>query len=181
MGTIGRSHFPQLAAGAAHDVGHAERTADLDQFAARHDHLASCRQGGQRQQHRGGVVVDQGRGLRAGDPAQQLFDVAVAFATAAGRQVELQAGWLAHHGQHCLDRLRCRPGAPQVGVQHGTGQVQHRHQPGPVVPLEQPVAFVEEDDRVERGPRGAQAIDSGTYALERERAAMPFDQPLAFG
>jgi hypothetical protein len=43
---------------ARHDVGHAEGTADLDQLAARDDHLAPGRQRGQHQQDGGGVVVD---------------------------------------------------------------------------------------------------------------------------
>ena len=105
----------------------------------------------------------------------------IAIAASAGSEVIFQRTGIARGLNQRLDGFFRQAGTTEVGVQHGTGQVQHRHQPGPVVPLEQPVAFVEEDDRVERGPRGAQAIDSGTYALERERAAMPFDQPLAFG
>ena len=58
----------------AQDLGHAERAADLDQLAARDDHLAAARERREREQHRGGVVVDGERVLGAREQAQQLCD-----------------------------------------------------------------------------------------------------------
>ena len=74
MRPIGGAHLAQDGAGAGHDVGNAECAADLDQLAARDRYLPSQRQGIQDQQHRRGVVVDDGGGLGAGDLAQQAGD-----------------------------------------------------------------------------------------------------------
>ena len=80
-----------LAPGARHDVGHAERAADLDQLAARDDDLAAARQRVEHEQHRGGVVVDDGRVLGAGQLAQQAAQVVVALAAPAGRRGRTRA------------------------------------------------------------------------------------------
>ena len=69
-------------------VGNAEAAADLDQFAARDQHLAAAGQPRQRQQHGGGVVVDDDRRLGAGDRGEQALGVHRARAAAgqpAGR------------------------------------------------------------------------------------------------
>jgi hypothetical protein len=44
VGAVGGADLDQLGAGAAHDVGHAEGAADLDQFAARDDGLLALDQ-----------------------------------------------------------------------------------------------------------------------------------------
>ena len=69
---VGRAHFAQDRARLRHDVGNAEAAADLHQLTARDDHLASGRERGQRQQRRGGVVVDDERGFGAGEAGEQL-------------------------------------------------------------------------------------------------------------
>ena len=48
------------------------------------------------QHHGGGVVVDDRRGLGAGQVAQQRRDMIVALAPPPGRQVEFQRGRAAH-------------------------------------------------------------------------------------
>jgi len=66
VGTVGGADFDQFGAGAAHDFGHTEGAADLDQLAARDDHLAPLGQGVEDEQNRGGVVIDHGGVLGAG-------------------------------------------------------------------------------------------------------------------
>ena len=61
-------------------VGDAEAVADLDQLAARDDHLASLCERREREQHRGGVVVDDERSLGAGQPPQERRDMILARA-----------------------------------------------------------------------------------------------------
>ena len=69
MRAIGRTDFDQSRASARHDFRHAKRAADLDELAARHDHLATARKSVQHEQHCGGIVVDDCRVLRAGQIA----------------------------------------------------------------------------------------------------------------
>ena len=62
---IGGAHFAKRCAGFRHHIRDAERSADLDQFPARDDHLAAFGQRVQRQQDRGSIVVyDDGRDRR---------------------------------------------------------------------------------------------------------------------
>ena len=67
---VRRADLDEARARAREHVGDAEAVADLDQLAARDDHLAALRERGEREQHRGGVVVDDERRLRARQPAQ---------------------------------------------------------------------------------------------------------------
>ena len=67
---VRRADLDEPRAGAGEHVGDAEAVADLDQLAARDDHLAALGERGEREQHRAGVVVDDERRLGAGQPAQ---------------------------------------------------------------------------------------------------------------
>src|SRR5208337_3425149 len=91
---IGSTDLAEDRARFGHDVRDAKRTADLDQFTARNQHLAAFGQRVQRQQHSGGVVVNHnGRdfALRSVEKLpEQAIDVDVAFAALASREVELQ-------------------------------------------------------------------------------------------
>ena len=69
MRAIGRADLDQSRARARHDFRHAKRAANLDELAARHDHLATGRKRVQHKQHCGGIVVDDRRVLRAGQIA----------------------------------------------------------------------------------------------------------------
>ena len=80
---VRRPDLDEPRAGAREHVGDAEAVADLDQLAARDEHLASLGERGQREQHRGGVVVDDERGLGAGEPAQDRRDVVLPRAARA--------------------------------------------------------------------------------------------------
>ncbi len=118
--------FDQLAAGRLHDVGHAKRTADLDQLSARDDCLLARSQRFQRQQHRGRVVIDDGSGFRAGELAQQPFDNLIALATAAALEVVLQRGVAAHGVSDRVDRLVGQQRTAQIRMNHRAGQVEYR-------------------------------------------------------
>ena len=116
----------QPGAGARHDVGHAEGAADLDQLAARDDRLASLRERVEHEQHRGGIVVDDGRVLGAGQLAQQAAHVVVALAAAAAVEVEFERDRVAHRGDRGFDRRLRQKRATEIGVQHRAGEVEDR-------------------------------------------------------
>ena len=67
---VRRPDLAQDRARPGEDVGDAKAVPDLDQLAARDEHLASLGERRQREHDRGGVVVDDERGLRAGQPAE---------------------------------------------------------------------------------------------------------------
>ena len=68
---VRRPHLDEARAGAREHVRDAEAVADLDQLAARDDHLASLGERGEREQHRRRVVVDDERGLGAREPPEE--------------------------------------------------------------------------------------------------------------
>ena len=74
----------QLHAGTGHDVRDAEGATYLDQLATGNDAFLACAEAVQGQQHGGGVVVDHGDRLGAGQLADQSFDEVVAIAALAG-------------------------------------------------------------------------------------------------
>ena len=74
---VRRPDLDQPRAGAHEHVRDPEAVADLDQLAARDEHLAALGERGQRQEHRAGVVVDDERRLGSGQAPQR------------GRQVRL--------------------------------------------------------------------------------------------
>ena len=114
VGAVGGADLDQLGAALAQDVGDAKAVADLDQLAARHQHLAAAGGGGQRQQHRRGVVVDHERVFGAGDGAEHVVDVILARGTGAARQAVLQVGVAARGRDHCVDRLRRQHARPRL-------------------------------------------------------------------
>jgi len=104
MGAVRRADLDELATGARHDVGHAEGTADLDQLAARDDRLAPLGQRVEHDQHRGRIVVDDGRILGAGQLAQETAHVIVALAAVAALELELERHRVAHGRDGGFDR-----------------------------------------------------------------------------
>ena len=103
---VGRAHLDELRARAREDVGDAEAVADLDQLPAGDDHLASLGQRGEREEDGGGVVVDDERGLRAGQLAEQRGDVILARAARSRLDVVLEVRVA---GADLLRRARARP------------------------------------------------------------------------
>ena len=122
---VRRADLDERRARAREHVGDAEAVADLDQLAARDEHLASFGERGEREQHRGGVVVDDDRRLGAGQPPQDRRDVILARAARAFGEVVLEVrvaagdlgdalargGWRAARGRGwCARSRRSRSG-----------------------------------------------------------------------
>ena len=125
---VGGSNFPQLASGARHDVGNAKSAADLDQLAAGDGDFLSGRQRVERKVHGGGIVVHDERGFRPGQLRQPALDVVIALSALSTVKVELEVDG-ACHGAHDRFGGRLRHhGAPEIGVEHRPGQVEHRLQ-----------------------------------------------------
>src|SRR5207253_10591615 len=87
---IGRSDFAQLRAALLNDIRNAKRPADFDELAARHQHLALRRNGGQKQQGSRGVVVGEQRALGSEQRSAKRFEVRVARATLARLEIEFE-------------------------------------------------------------------------------------------
>ena len=136
MGAVGRPDLDEPRPGARHDVGHAEGAADLDQLAARHDRLATASQRVEAEKHGGGVVVDHGGVLGPGQVAEQGPDVVVPFAAPTGYEVELERHGVAHGRDRRFDRRLRDDRPPEIGVQHGAGQIEQRPQCGTIVRLQ---------------------------------------------
>ncbi len=125
VGAVGGAHLAQHRAGAAQDVRDPELAADLDQLAARDDDFLSAGQALEREQHRGGAVVDDEGGLRAGEPPQQALDVRVARAALLPGHVHLEIRVGPRHLVQPLLREGGEQRAAEVGVQHDAGRVDH--------------------------------------------------------
>ena len=122
---IGGAHLHQRRARELHDLGHAERAADLHQLAARDDDLLARGDPGQRQQDRGGAVVDRQRRLGARQARDPALDADAAVAALALLQVVLQRAIAGRHvGHRAAGELGERRPA-EVRVQHDAGGVQH--------------------------------------------------------
>ncbi len=160
MGAVGRADLDQGRAGGGHHLGHAEGAADLDELATRDQDLAVAGQRGDRQQHRGGVVVDHRRRLGAGQRAQQLLDQAVAVAAAAGGEVVLEVVRRGHRRQHLGQRSVGQQRAAEVGVDHGAAQVEHAAHPRREAGVDA------------RGQRGGQRRQGGGAGAERARQCL---------
>src|SRR5207302_945799 len=70
---IRRADLAQHGARLSHHIRHAEPAADLDELAARHDHLAAGRKRRENQERCRGVVVHDDGGVRAAQPPKQLL------------------------------------------------------------------------------------------------------------
>ena len=125
---VRRADLAQARARAGEHVGDAKAVADLDQLAARHEHLASLGQRGQREQHRRGVVVDDERALGAGQPAQQRRHVRLPRPARAVDEVVLEIGVAPCDVDHPVDRGLRQRRATEVRVDDHAGRVQHAAQ-----------------------------------------------------
>ena len=105
---VRRSDLDEPRARAREDVGDPEAVADLDQLAARDEHLAAFGERGEREQHRGGVVVDDERRLGAGQAAQDRGDVILARAPRAVGEVVLEVRVAARRPRRRARALRRR-------------------------------------------------------------------------
>ena len=121
--SVRRPDLDEPRARAGEHVRDPEAVADLDQLAARDDDLAALRERGEREQHRGRVVVDDDRRLGAGEPAQQRRQVILARAAGAGGEVVLEVG-VAARGRDPLERRLGERRAAEVRVHEHAGGVQ---------------------------------------------------------
>jgi hypothetical protein len=117
-------HLDQGGAAHLHDLGHAERAADLHQLAARnHDHLPR-RERSERQEDRAGAVVHHRGRLGAGEPHEPALGPDAAVTALALFQVVLERrvarSDVGHHAARLLGERR----ATEVRVQHDAGGVQ---------------------------------------------------------
>ena len=125
VGAVGGADFVQLHPGAGHDVRDAKGAADFDQLAPGNDAFLARAEAVEGEQHGGGIVVDHGHRFRAGQLADQAFDQIVAVATLATVQVKLQIQRITRGHLHRVYGFFGQQGAPQVGVQHRAGEVEH--------------------------------------------------------
>jgi hypothetical protein len=121
---VGRSDFHEARARAGEHVGDPEPVADLDELAARDEHIPALGQSGDCQEDRRGVVVDDERGLRTGQLAEQRSDVVLARPARAFVQVVFEVGVAGRRLAHALERLLGQRRATEVRVDDDTCRVE---------------------------------------------------------
>ena len=99
---VGGANLDKLGARRLHNVGNAEATADLDELAAAHDDLFTRGMGGQHQQYRGGIVIDDERVLGTGERSDQLRGVLLARPARTGVDAVLERAVPARDLGHSL-------------------------------------------------------------------------------
>ncbi len=157
VGPVGRADLEELDTGPLHHCRDAKGPADLDQLAPGHDDGPAHREGVQRQQQGGRIVVDDMGRLGPGEQRELGGEPAQARAATTGLEVELEARVaLCGPGDSGPGRGGER-GAAQVGVQQDAGGVQDPSRMG----RGQPAGFEGDPDgqvlenrrRPRRGPR----------------------------
>ena len=123
VGLVRGADLAQLRAAPLHHVGHPEGAADLDQFAARNDDFLAPGDGVQAEQDRGRIVVHGRGGLDAGKAGQDAFDMDMALAAFACRDVVFEVGIAAGCFDHALDGLLRKDGPPEVRMHDHAGGV----------------------------------------------------------
>jgi len=102
-----------------------EAVADLDQLAARHDHLAVLGERGEREEQRRRVVVDDQRRLCAGEAPEDACGVILARAARARLEVELEVRVAAgQRGERGVGKRR----PAEIRVHDHARRVQHAAQ-----------------------------------------------------
>ncbi len=127
-GAVRCADLDEARTGAREHVGDAEAVADLEELAARDDHLASLRERCERKQHRSRVVVDDERRLGTGQAPEDRRAVILARAARAVGQVELEVGVAAADLLHLCERLVRQRSAPEIRVHDHAGRIQHAAQ-----------------------------------------------------
>ena len=128
-GAVRRADLDEPRAGAGEHLRDPEAVADLDQLAARDEHLAALGERREREQDGGGVVVDDERGLGAGQAAQDRGRVHLARAARAGVEVVLEVRPAAADLEHALERLGRERRPAEVRVHDHAGRVEDAAQP----------------------------------------------------
>ena len=133
MGAICGADFLKLHTGARHNVGHAERAANLNKFAAGHHGFAALCQAVEHEQDGGGVVVDDRRVLGTGEFANQSTQMIVAIAAFAGLQIKLKRDSGPHRSDAGFDGRFSDDCTAEVRVQHRTGEIEDGLYFGPCI------------------------------------------------
>ena len=166
---VRRPDLDHPRARAGEDVGDPEPVADLDQLAARDDDLAALGQRRDGKEDGGGVVVDDERGLGAGQSPERGGDVGLPRPARARLEVELEVRVRGADLLHACERRRRERRAAEVRVDDHAGRVQHAPQGRRLEPLELgPCRRCDVAGIAAAGDRPARFLERGPRSRERE-------------
>ena len=170
---VRRPHFPEAGAGAGEDVGDAKAVADLDQLAARDEHVAPVGERGEGEQHGARVVVHHERALRAGEPPQETGQMMLTRAARTLGEVVLQVRVAEGDTGDAVDGRLGERRAAEVRVhQHARG-VQDAAELRPADRLELGERPVDEVSGVDACPDLlARALERRSSRIEHRRARL---------
>jgi hypothetical protein len=99
-------------------------------LAAADEHVAATGRGGQGEQHRRGVVVDDQCVFGTGQSAEHVVHMLLPRSTLAGSEIELEIAVVGSGHDDRFERLGRQDGAAEVGVHDDAGGVDHAAQRG---------------------------------------------------
>ena len=160
MGAVGATDFFQDRAAFDHDLGDAERAADLDQLAAGNDDLLTLGESIQSQENRCGIIIHNGSGFRSRQLDQELLNGFFTPAAFAGRQVVFQVDGMAGHCGHRVDGCLRQQRAAQIGMENRAGGVDHANVAGSALGGD-PILDLHQDRFFAQFVRGALSLSQG--------------------
>ena len=168
---VGGADLDEPGAGARQHVGDPEAVADLDQLAARDEHLAALGERRQGEHHGRSAVVDDERRLGARDPVQQRGEVILTRAARTRVEVVLEVRVAAADLDDAVERRRRERRPAEIGVDQHAGRVEDAPQRGTGSGGELRQRRLDEVARIPaRADLGAGAIERGAGGGEGERA-----------
>ena len=171
---VRRPHLDEPGAGAGEHVRDAEAVTDLDQLAARDDHLTPLGQGGEREQHRGRVVVDDEGRFRPRQVAHVPGHVGLPRAAGARLEIELEIRVAAGNLRDPLERGGGERSAAEVRVGDHAGGVDHAAQAGAEDRVRLRPRAVGEVSGLEAGPDLlAGLLEGASDRFDGDAAAVP--------
>ena len=172
--SVRRPDLDEARTRAGEHVGDAEAVADLDQLAARDDHLATLGECGKREQERRSVVVHDDARFGPGQAAQQRGGVILARAAGAVAQVELEVRVAARGLDDLSDRLRGERRAAEVRMDEYAGRVEHSAKAWAAQRLELAPQALGQIARVgARDDLLARPLDHAARGVDRQRIVEP--------
>ena len=167
---VRRPDLDEPRARACEHVGDAEPVADLDQLAARDDHVAPFGERSEREQQGARVVVHDERGFGAGEPAQDRGDVILARAAPSFGEVVLEIRVAAGRLDRALERGGGERRAAEVRVDDHPRRVEHPAERGPA---RLPELLAQERRQVARLARraGSSRVPARSRPARRRRRA----------
>ena len=174
---VGRADLDEPRSRAGQHLGNPEAVTDLDQLAARDEHVAALGERGEREQHRGGVVVDDQRCLGTGEPAQQAGEMVLPRAAGAGLEVVLEIRVAAADLGDAGEADGASGARPRfVWTSTPVALSTRRSEGARAAASSASVASTSRRDRVRRGSRRARASSA---ARDGRRARAPAAQPAS--